>query len=174
MTLCNCDTNGGSCKNRLSQCQTCLSVGQPSFATGTDTCERIRVRPRLQLRRIDYPATAPAPTPQPQSAPAPTPQPQAAPTPQLRHAPAPPPMKARRRHRHGRELSKNKHARTASSARPMARRTSASFVIIPGTSFRAARRATATRTAVAIEVVDFRLARLRYRPGRRCCRNQIW
>ena len=75
--FCNCDTNGGSCKNRLSQCQTCASVGQPSFATGTDTCERYESACGYNCDGSDYPATAPAPTPQPQAAPAPTPQPTA-------------------------------------------------------------------------------------------------
>ena len=87
--FCNCDTNGGSCKNRLSQCQTCASVGQPSFATGTDTCERYESACGYNCDGSDYPATAPAPTPQPQAAP--TPQPQSAPTPQPQAAPAPTP-----------------------------------------------------------------------------------
>ena len=59
--FCNCDTNGGSCKNRLSQCQTCASVGQPSFATGTDTCERYESACGYNCDGSDYPATAPAP-----------------------------------------------------------------------------------------------------------------
>ncbi len=61
--FCNCDTNGGSCKNRLSQCQTCASVGQPSFATGTDTCDRYESACGYNCDGSDYPATAPAPTP---------------------------------------------------------------------------------------------------------------
>ena len=73
--FCNCDTNGGSCKNRLSQCQTCASVGQPSFATGTDTCDRYESACGYNCDGSDYPAAAPAPTPQPQAAPAPTPRP---------------------------------------------------------------------------------------------------
>ena len=92
--FCNCDTNGGSCKNRLSQCQTCASVGQPSFATGTDTCDRYESACGYNCDGSDYPATAPAPTPQPQAAPAPTPQPQSAPMPQPQSAPTPQPQAA--------------------------------------------------------------------------------
>ena len=39
-SFCACNTGSGECTDKDSVCQTCESIGQPSFVTGTVACER--------------------------------------------------------------------------------------------------------------------------------------
>ena len=111
--------NGAAVRTACRSARPARASGSPSFATGTDTCDRYESACGYNCDSSDYPATAPAPTPQPQSAPAPTPQPQSAPTPQRprraragggRRAPEEAPARDRvGAERTGVSCSKNKH-----------------------------------------------------------------